>query len=139
MTTSERRVTRRLKLHIPISFHRIDADAPSEVEEKAKAINISTRGVYFLSNLEISVGEALEVRLAMPRRLTGTSSATRTFTARVSHVETCGVPEGQSGIGVQLLYYERDLIRPSLVEAQWIRGCGDLTAVEPIRETRFSC
>jgi hypothetical protein len=73
MATSERRVTPRLRLHIPISVHRMEA--PSEVDEKTKAIDISTRGVYFLSNREMRVGEALEVRLAMPRRLTGASSA----------------------------------------------------------------
>jgi hypothetical protein len=125
MATSERRVTPRLSLAIPISFHRMGA--PSEVDEKTKAINISTRGVYFLSAREMSVGEALQVRLAMPRRLTGTGSATRTFIGRVSHVERCGMPAGQSGVGVQLLYYERDLPTHTMVPSRRDRGYGDFT------------
>jgi hypothetical protein len=125
MATPERRVTPRLSLHIPISFRRMEA--PSEVEEKTKAINISTRGVYFSSGREMSVGEALEVRLAIPRRLAGTSSATRTFIARVSHVQRRGMPEGRSGIGVQLLYYERDLLAHTVLPSPRIRGNGDFT------------
>lgn len=95
------------------------------MDEKTKAINISTRGVYFLSDREMSVGEALEVRLAMPRRLTGTGRATRTFIARVSHVERWGMPERRSGIGIQLLYYERDLLTHTLVPSPRSRGYGD--------------
>lgn len=114
------------------------------MDEKTKALNISTRGVYFLSGREMSVGEALEVRLAMPRRLTGTSNATRTFIARVSHVERRGMPEGRSGVGVQLLYYERDLLTHTVVPSLRIEGTAILLGRWTVRclpptETLFPC
>ena len=48
MAISERRITPRFKLHTPLCFHRMEA--LSEGEQQAKAINISTRGVYFVTN-----------------------------------------------------------------------------------------
>ena len=70
---------------------------------------ISTRGVYFATGLAIRVGEAVEVLLEIPRRVTGTNGGIRRFAGRVTHVESKNMAEGISGIGVQLLYYERDL------------------------------
>jgi hypothetical protein len=108
MTVSERRVTPRFKLHTPLSFHRMEA--LSEGEQQSKAIDISTRGVYFATSLALSIGEAVEVLLEIPkRRVTGTKAIIRRFTGRVIHIERKNMLEGLSGIGVQLLYYERDL------------------------------
>jgi hypothetical protein len=108
MAKSERRITPRFKLRIPLSFHRIQAF--SEGEQLAQAINISTRGVYFMTDRMMCVGESLEVLLEMPKRVTGVKGATRRFVGRVSHVELQTTPQGQPGIGVQLLYYEHDLV-----------------------------
>ena len=109
MAASERRITPRFKLHTPLSFHRMEA--LSEGEQLAKAINISTRGVYFTTNLVLRVGEAVELLLEMPKRVTGAKASSRRFTGRVTHVELKNMPSGLSGIGVQLLYYERDLVK----------------------------
>jgi hypothetical protein len=109
MAISERRITPRFKLHTPLSFHRMEA--LSEGEQQAKAINISTRGVYFVTNLALHVGEAVELHLEMPKRVTGSKVCSRRFTGRVTHVELENMPLGLSGIGVQLLYYERDLVK----------------------------
>ena len=111
MVMSERRVTPRFKLHTPLSFHRMEA--LYEGEQQAKAINISTRGVYFTTNFVLRVGEAIELLLEMPKRVTGTKVSSRRFTGRVTHVELENMPLGLSGIGVQLLYYERDLVKIS--------------------------
>src|SRR5271168_4365258 len=109
MSTSDRRITPRFRLHTPLSFHRMEA--LSEGEQHAKAINISTRGVYFVTNLVLRVGEAVELLLQIPKRVTGAKSSSRRFTGRVTHVELENMPLGLSGIGVQLLYYERDLVK----------------------------
>jgi hypothetical protein len=109
MVMSERRITPRFKLHTPLSFHRMEA--LSEGEQQAKTINISTRGVYFTTNLVLRVGEAVELLLEMPKRVTGAKVSSRRFTGRVTHVELENMPRGLSGIGVQLLYYERDLVK----------------------------
>jgi len=110
MATPNRRITPRFNLHIPLTFHRKESD--SEGSQEAKAINISTRGVYFASSLGFCVGEALEVSLQVPRRVTGTKPINRCFSSRVAHVEPQCMPQGQSGIGVQFLYYEHDLVSP---------------------------
>lgn len=108
MSITERRITPRFKLHARLIFHR--TESLLEGVQKADAINVSTRGVYFMTGLSMHVGEALEVLLSVPRRVTGTKAAMRRFVGRVSHVDVNGVPGGQAGVGVQLLYYERDLI-----------------------------
>lgn len=77
---------------------------------QAKAINISTRGVYFATNVALCVGEAVEVLLEMPTRVTGVKAGIRRFAGRVTHIESKNMLPGLSGIGVQLLYYERDLV-----------------------------
>jgi hypothetical protein len=85
-------------------------EAVSEGTQETNAINISTRGVYFASSLGICVGEALEVSMEVPKRVTGSKSINRRFAGRVAHVEPQCMPMGQSGIGVQFLYYEHDLV-----------------------------
>ena len=108
MSTRERRITPRFNLHTALSFHRMDA--PSEGEQQTKAINISTRGVYFVTSLAMLVGEAVEILLEIPKRVTGTEASIRRFTGRVRHVESENMPAGISAIGVELLYYEHDLV-----------------------------
>jgi hypothetical protein len=109
MATSNHRITPRFKLHTPLSFRRMET--PTEDQHQAKTINISTRGVYFTTSLVMCVGEAIEVLLEMPKRVTGVKVALRRFTGRVTHIESENMPQGICGIGVQLLYYERDLVK----------------------------
>lgn len=107
MKQSERRVTPRYSRKTPLSFHKLDA--LSEQVQCARAINISSRGIYFVTSVPMSVGEPIEILLEMPKHVTGLVTGMRRFTARVAHVESVGSPEGHAGIGVQLLYYEHDL------------------------------
>jgi hypothetical protein len=86
-------------------------EALSEGEQQTKAINISSRGVYFATSLVLRVGEAVELLLQMPKRVSGAKVSSRRFTGRVTHVELENMPRGLSGIGVQLLYYERALVK----------------------------
>jgi hypothetical protein len=108
MATHEHRITPRFKLHTRLSFHRMEK--LSEDEHLARAINISTRGVYFATNVILCVGEAVEVLLEMPKRVTGAKEGIRRFAGRVTHIESKNMLPGLAGIGVQLLYYERDLV-----------------------------
>jgi hypothetical protein len=109
MTPAEHRITRRFKLHTPLSFHRMET--ANDCDHQATAINVSTRGVYFKTNVVLSIGEALELLLEIPTRVSGVKAGTRRFVGRVSHVESKNMLPGLSGIGVQLLYYERDLVK----------------------------
>jgi len=107
MTALERRITPRFKLHAAMSFHR---SAPLADIQRAKTINISTRGVFFTTRLVLLVGEAVEVLLQMPKRVTGAETGIRRFAGRVTHLESKDMPQGFFGVGVQLLYYEYDLL-----------------------------
>ena len=107
MIKSERRITPRYNLNTPLSFHR--TESVSDHVQGARALNISSRGIYFASTQLMSVGESIEILLKMPKRITGSKTAMRRFTGRVAHIESTNVPRGHSGIGVQLLYYEPDL------------------------------
>ena len=111
MFVSEHRVTPRFKIHTPLSFHRIVSE--SDCEHQSKAINISTRGVYFATAVVLRVGEAVEVLLKMPKRVTGVKTGIRRFAGRVMHIQGKNMPQGLSGIGVQLLYFERTARSPS--------------------------
>jgi hypothetical protein len=87
----------------PLRFHRLNT--LSEREQGENSINISSSGIYFTTNLPLSVGEAVEVLLKMPKRITGTHGIERCFTGSVTHIESTKLPEGYSGVGVQFLCY----------------------------------
>ena len=107
MATPERRITPRFKLRTPLCLH--GPETPPDAGLRAKAINISTRGVYFTTDLRLHVGETVELLLEMPKRVSGIEANRCRFTGRVTHIESKDMPQGVSGIGVQLLYYELDL------------------------------
>jgi hypothetical protein len=107
MIASERRSTPRFRLRTAFSFHRVEPQ--SEAEQQAKAINISSGGVYFVTTLAVCVGETIELLLEIPRRVSGAQASSRLFTGRVRHVQQDYLTAGDSAIGVQLLYYELPL------------------------------
>jgi hypothetical protein len=104
MPTSEQRITPRFRFRTPMSFHRMEP--VSGAEHQVKATNISTTGVYFTTKIVLCVGEAVEVLLKMPKRVSGVKTGIRGFAGRVTHVESKNMPPGVFGIGVQLLYFE---------------------------------
>ena len=114
MSAPEHRVTPRFKLHIPFSFQRMTS--ASGVEYLARAINISTSGIYFATTVVLCVGDALEVLMEMPKRVTCAQKGLLRFAARVAHIEAKNMPQGFSGIGLQLICFERlsrDCERPA--------------------------
>jgi len=79
---------------------------PLSDSERTKAIDISTTGVCFATNLGLAVGEVVEVLLEIPKRVSGTMAIPRKFTGRITHVDSHNSLPGYSRIGVQLLYCE---------------------------------
>jgi Tfp pilus assembly protein PilZ len=75
-------------------------------EETAASMNISTHGVFFATERKVSEGLLLQVHLKMPREIIGDEVEEWSFTARVAHVESLGVTNKISGVGLQFLYYE---------------------------------
>ncbi|MCU1240966.1 MAG: hypothetical protein JWO71_1692 [Candidatus Acidoferrum typicum] len=70
----------------------------------AKTINMSSRGVYFVTSHPVFVWLPVQVLLRMPRRLARTTPSERIFTGRIREVEWKDVPLERSGSGIELFY-----------------------------------
>jgi Tfp pilus assembly protein PilZ len=75
-------------------------------EQTAASLNISTQGVYFVTDRTVSEGLLVQVSLRMSPEIAASEGKEWQFTGRVAHVESLGAANGQSGVGVQFLYYE---------------------------------
>jgi hypothetical protein len=100
MRSAERRVSRRFNLRIPLIFHRVTSRIGRE--QSAKSLNISAKGVYLATNVALFVGQRVQVRLLMPKRVTGKEAVEWCFGGSVKHVELQpkGSPPGSWGVGV---------------------------------------
>jgi len=74
-------------------------------EELVQSMNISQRGAYFATTLQLKVGSLVEVRLQMPEEVFPGQTHEWTFTARVIHATPLGGFAKKFGIGVYFLYY----------------------------------
>jgi hypothetical protein len=104
MSTSERRYTHRYGLRVPLVFCAVHSALTNG--HPAKSLNISSRGVYFVTSHPVFVGLPVQVVMRMPKRIAGMPATERVFTGRVSHVEWKDVPGGSSGVGVEFFYWE---------------------------------
>ena len=103
-STSDRRDSHRYGLKVPLVF--CPMHSPMSNGHFAKSINISSRGVYFVTSHPVFVGLPVQVRLRMPGRVAGTVPIERVFDGRVSHIEWKNVPSGCCGVGVEFFYWE---------------------------------
>jgi hypothetical protein len=104
MRISERRYSHRFGLKVLLVFSAMDT--PIADGHPAKSINISSRGVYFITSHPVFVGLPVRVLLRMPKRITETIPTERVFDGRVSHIEWKDIPSGSSGVGVEFFYWE---------------------------------
>jgi len=104
MSNSERRYTQRYGLKVPLVF--CPVHSPLTNGHYAQSINISPRGVYFVTSHPVFVGLPVHVLLRMPRRVAGTLPMERVFNGRISHIESKDDPSGSSGVGVEFFYWE---------------------------------
>jgi len=105
MPGSERRVAPRFIMKVPLRFRPVKAAAHIP-EQPADSMNISTRGVYFATDLPVREGSPVQVLLRMPKEVIGGLVTEWLFTGRVAHVEPMPFANGKTGIGIQFLYYE---------------------------------
>jgi hypothetical protein len=104
MTTPDRRYSHRYGWKVPLVFCPVHSLLKNG--HQAKSINISSRGVYFVTRHPVCVGLPVHVFLRMPKRLAGTQATERVFTGRISHVESYDDPNESSGVGVEFFYWE---------------------------------
>jgi hypothetical protein len=102
-STSERRSTPRYGLRVSLVFCPINSRV--ENGHHAKSINLSSRGVYFVTSHPVFLGLPVQVCLLMSGRVAG-APLERVFDGRVSHIEWNNVPSGSSGVGVEFFYRE---------------------------------
>ena len=104
MTTSERRYSHRYGLKVPLVFCSVHSLLTTG--HLAESINLSSRGVYFVTRHPVFVGLPVRVFIHMPKRVSGEQAADKVFTGRVSHINSKAGPAGSSGVGVEFFYGE---------------------------------
>jgi Tfp pilus assembly protein PilZ len=96
-------------------------------EQRAESENLSQRGVFFATNLQLSKGAALDLLVEMPEQITGAPPAQWLCTGHVVRVVPMDSPRGARGVGVQFDFYE--VSRPE--RPQWAMGVGLRGPVAP--------
>ena len=99
----ERRQTRRFIMRVPMHIRTLGDLPPAE--ELVESMNISQRGAYFATTLELKVSSLVEVRFKVPEEVFPGQTHEWTFTASVAHVTPLGGFGKKFGVGVYFLYY----------------------------------
>jgi c-di-GMP-binding flagellar brake protein YcgR len=85
-TQRERRMDRRVAVHLPIEIRGTD-DAGNPFLETTQSVNVSRRGVAFMLNRNIDRGANIEIRIPMPRATAGKDAEEFSTVGRVVHVK----------------------------------------------------
>jgi hypothetical protein len=104
LSRAELRLTPRYKLKIPFLFCMINS--PLEFGHTAKTLNISRRGIFFVTEHPLSVGLPVRLLLQMPSKCGGKPATRIVMTGRVSHVAEKWRGQTGSGVGVEFFYSE---------------------------------
>ena len=75
-------------------------------EQRAESINLSERGIFFVTDATFQRGEAIELFLQMPKEITGEPATEWRCTGLVVHVQPVESPKGKLGVGVRFDCYE---------------------------------
>jgi Tfp pilus assembly protein PilZ len=78
----------------------------SEPEDRAESVNLSQRGIFFVTNSRFREGEAVEILLKMPEEITGEPPTEWRCTGLITRVEPVDSPKGKFGVGVRFDCYE---------------------------------
>jgi hypothetical protein len=97
-STRDRRASRRHDVKTPLRVGLWKSAIP---EQAAESENISKDGMFFSTDLRLSVGTVVEVLLKMPEEVTGEPTAEWRCTGHVVRVEPVKSPGGEQRVGVQ--------------------------------------
>jgi len=103
MKPSDRRLAHRFHLTIPMHLREWKTIVPEKVVE---SVNISECGVYFETDTPPREGATVQIRLEMPKEITGDRTAEWRCTGKVVGVRPTSPPSGSLGVGVRFDYYE---------------------------------
>jgi hypothetical protein len=111
MTRTERRLAERFDLKIPL---RVRIAKAAALDHTTESLNISTRGIYFATDLALCKGTPVHLVFEMPEEVTHKPASEWRCTGHVVHVEPNGSPHGAACVGVRFDCYEVLLpIQPS--------------------------
>lgn len=100
---SDNRITPRLEVKADLRVRIWKSDTP---ELHAESVNLSERGIFFVTDRIFHRGEAVEVFLKMPEEITGEPPTEWRCTGLVVHVQPVNSPGAKQGVGVRFDCYE---------------------------------
>jgi hypothetical protein len=103
MRLSDRRLAHRFSLAIPLFIREWKATAP---ETQVESLNVSERGVCFATDTPLTEGTVIQIRMAMPSEITGTTLAEWRCTGKVMGIQPASARGGPLGVRVRFDYYE---------------------------------
>jgi hypothetical protein len=124
----ERRLAERHSVKTPL---RLRVRRSNLCEQKVESENVSRRGVFFTTDLQLSEGAMLDVLFEMPEAITGVPNAHWICLGHVVRVEPHRAPSRTRGIGVEFDFY----VVSHAATARWELGPGLRGPVSPWRRT----
>src|SRR6266478_3481947 len=103
MSGTERRLAERFALKILLRVRIAKATA---LDHTAESLNISTRGIYFATDLPLSKGTPVHLVFEMPEAVTHKPASEWRCTGHVVHVQPNSSPLGAIYAGVRFDCYE---------------------------------
>ena len=100
MKVGDRRDVLRCNVCIPLRFRAIGLASTSS-EYRTESLNISRRGVFFISHVKLRIGTPVEISLRLPREVTGLEAVDARCFGRVRHARKLFV-DGYRGYGVEI-------------------------------------
>lgn len=102
-TGTERRLTERFELKLPLRVRIPKSAAP---EQSAESLNVSTRGIYFATDLPLQRGTPVYLVFDMPEVISNKPTLEWRCTGHVVHVQPGSSPQGAIYVGVAFDCYE---------------------------------
>ncbi len=103
MKLSDRRMARRFSITVPLFIRSWKSQAP---EQRVDSGNVSECGVYFETDTPPPEGTMMQIRLDMPKEITGDTTVEWCCTGKVMRVQLGRSPGTLHGVGVRFDYYE---------------------------------
>ena len=116
----DRRLAERHVVKTPL---RLRIRRSETAEQKVESENISRRGVFFTTDLQLKEGTVLDLLLEMPETITGVRAAQWICMGHVVRVVPSIGSQGHRGIGVEFDFYSvSHVAKPAWASGPGIRG-----------------
>jgi len=103
MTATERRLITRFDFKRPLRVRIPKSAAP---ERSAESLNVSTRGIYFVTDLPLQKGTPVQLVFEMPEEVSHKPAAECHCTGHVVHIQPGRSPQAAICAGVAFDCYE---------------------------------